>query len=199
LKYVTGVIHVGANLGQERDLYATHGLKVLWIEPLPDVFVRLRDNIKSFPDQVAVNHLITDKDNADYVFHIASNEGQSSSILELARHKEIWPEVHYISNITLKSITLSSLLKNIGNITPYQALVMDTQGSELLVLKGATKNLSGFRFIRTEAADFESYVHCARVEELTSYLGQFGFKLIRSDKFAESHNGGQYFDLLYSQ
>jgi len=82
-------------------------------------------------------------------------------------------------------------------ISAYQALVMDTQGSELLVLKGATKSLGQFKFIRTEAADFESYAHCTRVEELTSYLGRFGFKLIRSDKFAESPKGGQYFDLLY--
>jgi hypothetical protein len=28
-----GVIHVGANAGQERDLYAAHGLSVVWIEP----------------------------------------------------------------------------------------------------------------------------------------------------------------------
>jgi hypothetical protein len=45
----------------------------------------------------------------------------------------------------------------------------------------------------------ESYVHCARVEELSSYLIQFGFKLIRSDEFAKSPKGGRYFDLLYEK
>jgi FkbM family methyltransferase len=200
LKQVTGVIHVGANLGQERELYAKYNLKVLWIEPLPDVFEQLCNNIRSFPEQTAANHLITDKDDVEYLFNVANNKGESSSILGLARHGEIWPEVHYVAKVTLKSITLDSLLKNIGDaISPYQALVMDTQGSELLVLKGATKSLGQFKFVRTEAADFESYVHCARVEELTSYLSQFGFKLIRSDKFAESAKGGQYFDLLYQK
>jgi len=198
LKQVTGVIHVGANLGQERELYAKYKLKVLWVEPLPDIFEQLYKNVRSFPDQTAVNYLITDKDAVEYLFHVASNGGASSSILELAKHNEIWPDVQYVSQITLKSITLDSLLKNIGNGIPtYEALVMDTQGSELLVLKGAAKSLGQFKFVRTEAADFESYANCARVEELTSYLSKFGFKLIRSDKFAESPKGGRYFDLLY--
>lgn len=200
LKDVTGVIHVGANLGQERELYAKYGLSVLWIEPLPDIFAQLCENIKFFPKQIAVNYLITDRDNEEYVFHVSNNQGQSSSIFELARHREIWPDVYYTSHITLKSITLDSLIKNIGvAIDSHQALVMDTQGSELLVLKGAVNSIGYFKFIRTEAADFESYAHCARLEELTSYLGQFRFRLIRSDKFAESPDGGQYFDVLYEK
>lgn len=70
LKHVTDVIHVGANLGQERYLYAAHGLKVLWIEPLPDIFCTALKNIESFPDQTDVNYLITDKDDTDlsYIF-----------------------------------------------------------------------------------------------------------------------------------
>lgn len=38
-----GVIHVGANAGQERELYAAFGLHVIWIEPIPDVFVYKRN------------------------------------------------------------------------------------------------------------------------------------------------------------
>jgi FkbM family methyltransferase len=198
LKYVNGVIHVGANVGQERRLYANHKLKVLWIEPLPDVFERLCNNISSFPGQLAVNRLITDKDGVAYDFHIANNGGISSSILHLAQHRDIWPDVHYVSKLTLKSISLDSLLKSIdATLSDYQALVIDTQGSELLVLKGATKSLGRIAFVKTEAADFESYRRCARVEELTAYLARFGFELVRSDKFAESPNGGRYFDLLY--
>ena len=198
LNKITGLIHVGANFGQERDVYAKYKLKVLWIEPLSDVFEQLCENIRYFPDQTAVNHLITDKDDAEYPFHVASNGGVSSSILELAKHSEIWPEVHYITKVNLKSITIDFLLKNIGDdALSYEALVMDTQGSELLVLKGAAKSLRQFKFIQTEAADFESYVNCTTAEELTRYLVRFGFNLVRSDKFAELPKGGQYFDLLY--
>jgi hypothetical protein len=53
LGIITGIIHVGANLGQERELYAKYKLKVLWIEPLPHFFEKLRENIREFPDQIA--------------------------------------------------------------------------------------------------------------------------------------------------
>ena len=42
LHQVSGVVHVGANTGQERDLYQTLGLRVCSIEPIPDVFARLQ-------------------------------------------------------------------------------------------------------------------------------------------------------------
>ena len=198
LKNVTGLIHVGANLGQERELYATYNIKVLWVEPLPDIFAQLCKNIEAFPNQTAINHLVTDKDDAEYVFNVANNDGLSSSILDLAKHREIWPDVKYVATLTLKSVTLDTLLNRIGNENrAYQALVLDTQGSELLVLKGSEGNLTQFKFIRAEAADFESYANCTQVEELTDYLARFGFKLARSDKFAESPGGGRYFDLLY--
>ena len=38
LRDVTGVVHVGANTGQERDKYARHGLSVIWVEPIPDIY-----------------------------------------------------------------------------------------------------------------------------------------------------------------
>lgn len=197
LKRVTGVVHVGASSGQEREIYAKHNLKVLWIEPLPHMFATLSENIKGLPGQTAVNHLITDKNDTDYLFHISNND-DSSSILELARHKEIWPDVHYVGQISLKSVTLDTLLGNMGAASrSYQALVMDTQGSELLVLKGATKSLCQFKYIKTEAADFESYIGCATVDGLTDYLARFGFKLIRRDRFVAVAGVGQYFDLLF--
>ena len=51
LSEVTGLIHVGANSGQERDIYAAKGLSVLWIEALLDVFADLETNIAGLPKQ----------------------------------------------------------------------------------------------------------------------------------------------------
>jgi FkbM family methyltransferase len=136
LRGVDGVIHVGANSGQERELYAKYHLRVLWIEPLPNIFEKLQENIRGFPAQSALMALVTDKDDVEYVFNVASNDGASSSVLELGRHGEIWPEVHYVSSIKMKSVPLDTLLSKVNG--EYQALIMDTQGSELLVLKGAT-------------------------------------------------------------
>ena len=104
-----GVIHVGANLGQERELYASYGLNVIWIEPIPEVYERLNTLIDSYPNQKAFCYLVTDADDAEYLFHVSNKGGGASSIYDLAGHKELWPDVTYTETIALKSITLSSL------------------------------------------------------------------------------------------
>lgn len=108
-----------------------------------------------------MNALITDVDDKEYVFLISNNSGESSSILDLHLHRDIWPEVNYSTTIRLKSTTLPSLLKvHQLDERDYQALIMDTQGSELLILKGAIPVLKAFLFIKTEVPDFEAYTGC---------------------------------------
>lgn len=69
LNKVKGVIHVGASEGQERDLYNNYGLNVLWIEPIPQIYQKLQNNIKNYSRQIGLNYLVTDKDNQEYDFH----------------------------------------------------------------------------------------------------------------------------------
>ena len=73
LRHVSGIIHVGANAGQERELYAQHDLDVIWVEPIPEVFATLHSNLKGFPRQRAFQYLVTDKDDQEYEFHVANN------------------------------------------------------------------------------------------------------------------------------
>lgn len=200
LNNVTGVIHVGANAGQERTLYAKHNLNVIWIEPIPDVYQNLKRNLADFPRQRAFQYLITDRDDAEYTFHISNNNGQSSSIFDLNLHKEIWPTVSFRESIHLKGLTLASFAQKEGvDMSQYNALVLDTQGSELLVLKGAESLLPYFRYIKTEAADFESYAGCCKVEDIDSLLKQSGFIKRRQDKFASKTGIGSYYDVLYKR
>ena len=90
---VRGVIHVGANSGQERDLYRRHGLEVAWVEPIPEVFDVLTANVRDVPRQRAFRHLVTNEEDRRYDFHVANNRGASSSILEMKMHPAIWPKV----------------------------------------------------------------------------------------------------------
>jgi FkbM family methyltransferase len=87
LDQVRGVIHIGANTGQESNFYASKGLKVLWIEPIPSVFQRLASNINGINGQSAVCELLSDRDGELVRFNIASNDGASSSIMKLKEHK----------------------------------------------------------------------------------------------------------------
>ncbi|MBJ2174280.1 FkbM family methyltransferase [Aureibaculum sp. A20] len=200
LKHVTGVIHIGANTGQERDLYRTHNLKVVWVEPIPKVYEKLKENIKSYENQKAIKALITNKNNKEYKFNIANNEGASSSILKLKEHKDIWPDVFYKETILLKSTTLEKLIENEKiNINNYQALVLDTQGSELLVLSGSTSILKHFKYIVVEVADFESYKDCCTLIQVTEFMKKQNFQENHRSKFVESINGGSYYDIVYKR
>lgn len=200
LSRVKGVIHVGANVGQERQTYDSFGLAVIWVEPIPGVFEQLQQNIAAFPRQRAFKELLTDEKGKSYEFKVANNNGVSSSIFDLGLHQDIWPQVQFTNTITVVSNTLAEMLKEQAvNVADYDALVMDTQGSELLVLKGAGGLVRQFKYIKTEAADFESYVGCCQVQDLSDYLAKFGFREMHRKKFAERKQGGCYYDILYER
>jgi 2-O-methyltransferase len=49
-------------------------------------------------------------------------------------------------------------------------MILDTQGSELLILLSATAILGGFKYIKVEAANFEAYRNCATVDKPNAFL-----------------------------
>jgi len=200
LRNVNGVVHVGANTGQERDKYKEWGLRVLWIEPIPEVFRQLKTNVAGYEGHLAIHALITDRDDATYTFNVANNGGQSSSILNLGLHKKVWPEVAFERTIELQSTTLASLFsREHVDVRNYEALILDTQGSELLVLKGAESLLHRFRFIQTEVADFESYRDGCQLRDIDPYLKARGFRERSRVKFAHRRGAGRYFDVVYER
>jgi len=200
LTLVNGVIHVGANTGQERNLYHQHNLHVLWIEPNPEIYTTLCNNLADFPKQAALKALLAEKDNLDTEFHIANNNGASSSIYPLHLHRKIWPEIKFEHSIALRTQTLPSLLNaNTVNIKSYDALILDTQGSELLILKGALSILSHFRYIQVEAPNFEAYRGCCLASDLEAFLTTRGFQPICKKSFASSFGAGTYYTLVFQR
>ena len=194
-----GIIHIGANEGQERAQYAKHNHAVLWIEPIPESFARLKENIEPFPNQRAFRYLLA-ADSGTYRLNISSNNGESSSILDLARHREVWPSVDYVSQIEMVAVTLPQLLatENI-DVSAYDTIVLDTQGSELMILRGAAAVLNNFQYIRSEAANFESYAGGATVQQICGYLGGQGFRLRTSKQTMHKRGVGSYYELLFQR
>ncbi|MEI7932688.1 MAG: FkbM family methyltransferase [Alphaproteobacteria bacterium] len=198
LKKALGVVHIGANEGQEREAYDLLGLNVIWVEPIPEVFENLAANIRPFGRQRAFQYLLADTDGQSYNFNVASNGGASSSMLEFASHKDIWPDVHYTRTINIVGSTFETMVACEGiDLSDYDALVLDTQGSELLVLKGCGDLLHKFKYIKAEAADFEAYAGACMASDISDYLSGFGFPEVSRAKFAMRGSTGSYFDILY--
>jgi FkbM family methyltransferase len=200
LKHCHGVVHVGANDGAERDLYARYGLPVLWVEASPEVYQTLTANLSGYSNQCAVNALVTDKEDETYDFHVAGNAGHSSSIYEFQDHKEIWPDIDFTETIPLRSKTLAHILEEAGDFADnFEALVLDVQGAELLVINGAEERLNGIRFIKAEAADFEAYQGACTLDTLTAALEAKGFALRRKEPFIAKEGVGTYYDVLFER
>mgnify|MGYP001314099215 CR=1 FL=1 len=131
---------------------------------------------------------------------IANNNGASSSIFDFGLHTKIWPDVSYVKSIEVETCTLTSLIDNEKiDLKAYQALLIDTQGSELLVLKGASKILNKFKYIITEAADFESYIGGCKIEDLSKFLNNYGYKEVIKTQFAHNPKAGNYYDVIYER
>jgi hypothetical protein len=54
LAEIDGLIHVGANVVQDRGHYAQYSLNVVWIEPVPEIFSILQRNLLGFHSQRAI-------------------------------------------------------------------------------------------------------------------------------------------------
>jgi FkbM family methyltransferase len=198
LSGLKGIIHVGANLAQEREHYARHHLNVLWIEPIPWIFNDLQNAIIGYSGQRALQYLVLDQDDVTRTLHVANNDGASSSVLEMALHRDMWPGVHFVKDIEIVAHKLDTIVERERiDLRDYDGLVLDTQGSELLVLKGADRVLQQMRFVKVEVADFKAYANCPKPQDIADFLKAYGFREWRRVPFAWHGEGGRYYDITY--
>jgi FkbM family methyltransferase len=173
-----GVIHIGAHEGKELERYQAMGVeRVLFIEANPEVFERLQTTIAGYANVEAVNCAISNA-NGTVTLHITSMD-QSSSILSLKRHKDLYPDIQETHQLIVKSKTLDTLLKELEfNLTDFNILNMDIQGAELLALQGATNWLKYVDAINTEVNYEELYEGCALIDQVDNFLERHGFERV---------------------
>lgn len=165
---ITGILHVGAHIGEEASTYQACGIhKVLWIEGNPELIPELEANVFSYGHKV-VQALITDEDDNEITFNVTNNF-MSSSIYEFGTHSVVSPEVHYTHTLTLPTSTLDTLSQH-HDMTDMNFLNMDLQGAELAALNGGEKLLAQIDYIYTEVNVDELYKDCTRLPALDAWL-----------------------------
>lgn len=180
-----GVLHVGANVGEEAATYHAQGInKVIWIEANPDLIDQLYDNIEKYPGQRAFWFAAGEQDFVDVTLHVSNNAGQSSSILDLGTHKIAHPEVDYTHDVSVKMHRIDKFFAtrsaDIG-LDGVDFLNMDIQGFELQALRGMGDTLKQFKWAYLEVNKKELYKGCALVEDLDMYLLGFGFRRVLTE------------------
>ena len=183
-----GILHVGAHECEELNEYEKYieRNKILWIEAMPN---KVRLCQEQYPDILIENAIVSD--NIENVKFYVSNNGQSSSILELGLHKLFHPSIHYIGYFEGET----QLLKNI--ICKYDIdfnfLNFDIQGAELKALKGMEPYLSKVDYLFTEVNSDYVYEGCALITELDDYLKQFGLQRVETVWFGENRWGDAFY------
>ena len=171
---IRGAIHVGAHRAQERPQYLAAGItNIIWIEADPEIAAWLREHCA----EPVFNYAICDEDHGVRDFHVASNDGVSSSLLWPKEHLWQHPGVAFGRMIQVSTLTLDTLIQERGiNIEEYNFLHMDIQGAELLALRGMTKTLPHIDAVYTEINFLEMYAGCGLVDEIDGFLADYKFE-----------------------
>ena len=175
-----GIVHVGANEGYEVQWYLQLGLKpILCFEPLLEAAEKFWQQYK--PEQAHLELLALGNLDGTVQLHVTQGDGQGSSLLP-----ELPPEYHEVA-VENVDISRFATFANETEFDPalYETLVIDTQGTELDVLRGMDDYLTGFTYLNIECSQEPVYRGGARADEVIDYLRRYGFKPITP---IEAHN-----------
>ena len=194
---IRGVYHIGANLGQELEVYnEIESIKdVLLFEPDPNIIMELVSKACSYESRfrkIETFWLALGPEKKEGIFYVADNEGQSNSLLEPSYHKIQYPNVLFNDTIIVKVMPLDEIYTHDSFPVDCNFINMDVQGYELEVLKGATKTLQHIDYIMCEVNNTELYKGGCLVEHLDEFLQSYNFKRVET-----SWEGETWGDALY--
>lgn len=186
------VIDAGANSGQygsELRNWNFQG-RVISFEPTSAAFNALSDRAARDGNWRVFNLALGSEDGKAEI-NVASNSGQSSSLMPmLESHRQSAPEIRYVSTEQISIRRLDGAL--VGLVGPNESLMlkMDVQGSEHLVLEGATLTLPQVRLIECELSVVKLYDGQLLFPQMLSLLDELGFTPIHfSSGFSDPISG----------
>ena len=192
------VVDIGANNGQWMSTVRSHGYngEAICIEPLEKNYIKLEAGKSE--NTIALNCAVGNKNGYAWM-NIASNDGQSSSILELDLHHNLGaPHIKYISKEKVKIHKLSKILET--NRHKKIFVKIDTQGYEFEVLKSINKaNFNDIYAFEIESNLVSTYKRSTLIEDLIRFLRNKGFQPLRIENGFGMPNFGQQLqvDILF--
>jgi FkbM family methyltransferase len=182
---VKGIVHVGAHEGQEYEEYIKRfgDIQTHWFEPLKFAFAKLLFKLGTQPGAKLYNYALGPDNGKTRIWQDNGNEGQSSSLLKPKEHTKEWTHITFDEGEEVEVRTLDSFEFSEPNM-----LVLDVQGYELEVLKGAIKTLPHIDHVFCEINSKEMYEGCPTVEQLDQFLQEHGFAL--KEQWWTSNNWG---------
>lgn len=168
---IRGVIHIGAHHAEEAAEYAAYTPNVVWFEAHPEYAQVMRHHLATnFKSQAGYEYVLSNEDGKTVDFWITSNE-YASSVLEPKEELTKNPHVSVTDKITLVTARFDTVWPTLSrDITAFNTLVLDTQGSELMILEGMGEYVDYFDVIQTEYSTIEMYEGGPRLSDLDEFL-----------------------------
>lgn len=171
-RLVKTLYQIGAHRFQEKKLLFEifpNLERVVLFEPLPELFALLQEQEKSDPRISVLPYAISER-NGQTVFHVASNDGASSSILPFGQHRQLFPHVQTARQIQVQTRTLAAAMEE-HQLSPPDFLFLDVQGAEFQILATLSSDLlHRLRMIYSEASTVEVYAGSKPLKELERIL-----------------------------
>ena len=183
-----GILHVGAHECEEIKDYEVYlpRDKIVWIDALP---AKVEISKQIHPNILIENAVVSDV--IETVRFNVSNNGQSSSMLDLGLHKTFHPEIKYVTCFEAETKLLKNIIPNYA--IDFNFLNLDIQGSELKALKGMEEYLNSVDYIYTEVNSDYVYVNCALITELDDYLLKFGLHRVETKWWQDCKWGDAFY------
>jgi FkbM family methyltransferase len=175
-----GIIHIGADIGQEVPQYFEYGFeKIILIEANPDKYDILQARFGRQENITLLNYAICDKEGTiDFHIHTSrTGSTEPASILPMKRFKDIVKTLHTADTIRVPAITLD-LLTEAHDVAlgEYNFINIDIQGAELLALRSATRVMPFIDAIISEVNLIEMYENGALENDVVAFLASQGFE-----------------------
>lgn len=177
---ITGVIDVGANVGQFGLDVRRHGFEGLIVsyEPVQETFGLLSQTIKQHQPWKAFQ-LGLGATESERTINISGNAGLSSSILEMGSlHLENFPNSATVAKQKISISTIDNQLEVLGLRPQEIMLKLDVQGFEAEVLEGASQSLSKIPLCYLEVSITPLYEGEISFLPILIKLSKFGHEVI---------------------
>ena len=194
---IKSILDVGANKGQ----FALRLLKnnfegnIMSFEPLNEEYEMLKKLSSKRKNWKVARRCALGDINKIKKFHISGNRESSSLLKILRKHTDLRPDSKTIKIEKINVERLDNFKREISKLEKNLLLKIDTQGSEIDVLKGAGNLIKNIKCLFVEVSLVPLYKNQKLWLDIIEYVKKFDFNVWSVDQLLKNNITGQTYQI----
>lgn len=176
------IVEAGAHIGRDTVKMATRwpAATIHAFEPVKNLFDRLRNNTREFPQVHCYNLALSDRKGTETLYVSSGASTAVSSLLEPYEYAQRRPEVQFTPQKVL-TMTLDQWAEE-HKIAYVDFMWLDMQGAEIRVLQAAPKMFGTVRAFLLEVSLTERFKGNPLYDDAKKWLTSAGFVIVKQDE-----------------